>query len=65
MDDTVRTVRGEPSCVLDAANPLYANLQFILEETKSEVNLPFLLLNINVSQDRGEICSWYCDYTEL
>ena len=48
VDDIVRTVRGEPSCLLDAANSLHPNLQFTLEETNSEGNLPFLDLNINV-----------------
>ena len=35
MDDIVRTVRGEPSCLHDAANSLHLNLQFTLEETNS------------------------------
>ena len=41
VDDIVRTVRREPSCLLDAANSLHPNLQFILEETNWEGNLPF------------------------
>ena len=49
VDDIVKTVRGEPSCLLDDANSLHPNLQFTLEETNSEGNLPFLDLNINVS----------------
>ena len=44
VDDIVRTV----SYVLDAANSLHPNLQFTLEETNSEGNLPFLDLNIIV-----------------
>ena len=59
VDDIVRTVRGEPSCLLDAANSLHPNLQFTLEKTYSEGNLPFLVLNINVSQGRRVTCSWY------
>ena len=47
------------SCLLDAANSLHPNLQFTLEKTNSEGNLPFLDLNINVSQDRRVTCSWY------
>ena len=35
------------------------NQQFTLEETNSKGNLPFLDLNINVSQDRGVNCNWY------
>ena len=50
VDDIVRTVRGEPSCLFDAANSLHQNLQFTLEKTNSEFNLPFLDLNIYVSQ---------------
>ena len=59
VDDIVRTVRGEPSCLLDAANSVHPNLQFTLEETNSEGSLPFLDLNINVSQGRRVTCSWY------
>ena len=58
VDDIVRTIRGEPSCLLDAASSLHPNLQFTLEETNSEGNLPFLNLNINVSQGRGVTCSY-------
>ena len=50
VDDIVRTVRGEPSCLLDAANSLHPNLQFTLEKTNLEGILPFLDLNINLSQ---------------
>ena len=59
VDNIVRTDRGEPSCLLDAANSLHPNLQFTLEKTNSEGNLPFLDLSINVSQGRRVICSWY------
>ena len=48
-----------PSCLLDAANSLHPNLQFTLEKTNSEGNLPFLDLNINGSQGRRVSCSWY------
>ena len=64
MDVIVRTVRGEPSCLLDAANSLHPNLQFTLEKTNSEGNLPFLDLNINVSQGRRVTCSWYQKATD-
>ena len=59
VDDLVKTVRGEPSCLLDAANSLYPNLQFTLDKTNSEGNLPFLDLNISVSQGRRVTCIWY------
>ena len=58
VDDHVKTVRGEPSCLLDA-NSLHPNLQFTLEESNSKVKLPFLDLNINISQGSGLNCSWY------
>ena len=59
VDDIVRTFRGEPSCLFKAANSLHPNLQFTLQKINSEENLPFLDLNINVSQDRRVTCSWY------
>ena len=59
VHEIVRTVRGEPSCLLNAANSLHQNLQFTLEKTTSEVNFPFLDLNINVSQGTCVTCSWY------
>ena len=52
-DDLVRTVKGEPSFFLDAANSLHPNLQFTLEKTSSEGNLTVLNLNVNVSQIKG------------
>ena len=58
MDDIVRTVKSEPSCVLGAANFLHPNLQFTLEEISLEGILPFLDLNIYVSQDRCVTCNW-------
>ena len=59
MDAIVRTVRGEPSCVLDAAISLHPNLQFTLLETNSEGNFLFLDLNINLSRDRRVTSNWY------
>ena len=47
VDDMVRTVRGEPSCLL-GSNSLHPNP----EKTNSEGKLAFLDLNINVSQGR-------------
>ena len=59
VDDLVRTVKGKPTCVLDAVNSLHRNLQFTLEKTNSEENLPFLDLNIKVWPDSGATCNWY------
>ena len=58
-DEIVRTVRGEPSCVLGATNTFHRNLQLTLEETNSAGKLLFLDINKNVSQDRGVTCNWY------
>ena len=57
------TLLEQSSCVLNAANSFHPNLQFTLEETNSERNLPFLDLNMNVSQDRGVTCNWYQEPT--
>ena len=51
--------QSEGSRVVFSMPPIHPNLQFTLEETNSEGNLPFLDLNINVSQGRGVTCSWY------
>ena len=45
VDEIVRTARGEPSCLLDAANSLHSR-ENTLEKTTLEGNLPFLDLNI-------------------
>ena len=64
VDAIVRTVRGEPSCLLDAFNSLHPNLQFTLEETILEGSLMLLDLNVNVSQGKGVTCSWYQKQTD-
>ena len=46
MDDIVRTVKGNPELVLEAANKLHPNLQFTKEELNSNSNLAFLDLNV-------------------
>ena len=53
MDDIVRTVRGGPGVVLEAANKLHANLQFTIEELDSNGNLAFL--DLNVQMDAGKM----------
>ena len=53
VDDIVRTVKGDPELVLEAANNLHPNLQFTIEELDSNDNLAFLDLNVNV--DSGKI----------
>ena len=51
MDDIVRTVKGDPQLVLEAANKLHPNLQFTKEELNSNSNLVFL--DLNVFLERG------------
>ena len=65
MNDIVRTVRGEPSWVLDATKSLHPNLQFTLGETISEGILPLLDLKKNVLQDTRVTCNWYQKPTKL
>ena len=42
VDDIIRFVKGDHWLVLEAANKLHANLQFIVEELDSYGNLAFL-----------------------
>ena len=42
VDDLVRTVKGDPGAILEAANKLHPNLQFTIEELDSNGNLAFL-----------------------
>ena len=53
--------QSEGSRVVFSMPPIlsHPNMQFNLEENNSEANLPFLDLNINVSQVMGVTCSWY------
>ena len=53
--------QSEGSRVVFSMPPIlsHVNLQFTLEETNSEGNLPFLDMNINRSWGRGVTCSWY------
>ena len=59
MDDIVRTVKGNPGVVLEAANKLHPNLQFTIEELDSNGNLAFLGLNVNVDSGKKVTCGWY------
>ena len=47
-DSVIRTVKGDPGVVLEAANKLHPNLQFTIEELNRNGNLAFLILNVNV-----------------
>ena len=42
VHDTVRTVKGDLGLVREAANKLYPNMQFTIEELDSNGNLAFL-----------------------
>ena len=59
VDDIVRTVKGDPGVVLEAANKLHPNLQFTIEELDSYGNLAFLDLNVNVDSAKSVTCGWY------
>ena len=59
MDDRVRTVKGDPEVVLEAANKLHPYLQFTIEELDSNGNLAFLDLNVNVDSGKKITCGWY------
>ena len=48
-DHIVRTVKGDPGLVLEAANKLHPNLQFTIEEF--DCNSSLALLNLNVDMD--------------
>ena len=48
----VRTVKGDPGIVLEAANKLHPNLQFTIEELDSNSNLDFLDFNVNVDSGK-------------
>ena len=58
VDDIVRTVKGNPGVVLEAAKKLHTNLQFTLEGLDSNDNLAFLDLKINVDSKKVT-CWWY------
>ena len=52
VDDIVRTVKGVPGVVLEAANELHPKLQFTIEELDNNGNLAFLDLNVNVDSGK-------------
>ena len=52
VDDIVRTVKGVPGLVFEAAKKLHLNLQFTKEELDSNGNLVFSDLNVN--EDSGK-----------
>ena len=59
VDNTVRTVEGDPNVVLHAANKLRPNLQLTLETPNEKNVLGFLDNNINVEGNRQVECRWY------
>ena len=59
MDDIVRTVKGNPGLVLEAANKLHPILEFTIEEIYSNGILAFLDLNVNVDSGKKVTCGWY------
>ena len=65
MDDIVRTVKGDPGLVLEAASKLHPNLQFTIEEFDRNGNLAFLGLNVNVDSGKKVTCGWYQKPTDI
>ena len=59
VDDIVRTVKGDPGVVLEAAIKLHPNLQYTIEEVDSNGNLAFLDLNVNVDSAKKVTCNCY------
>ena len=59
VDDIVRTVKGNPGVVLEAAIKLRPNLQFTTEELDTNSILAFLDLNVNVDSGKKVTCEWY------
>ena len=59
VDDIVKTVKGIPGLVLEAANKLHPKLQFPMEELDMNGNLAFLDLNVNVDSGKKFTCGWY------
>ena len=59
VDDIVRTVKGDPGLVLEAANKLHPNLRFTIDELDSNGNLAFLDSNVNVDSGKKVTCGWY------
>ena len=62
VEDIVRTVKGDPGVVLEAANKLHPNLQFTIEELDS--NGIFLDLNVKVDSGKKVTCGWYQKLTD-
>ena len=52
VDDIVRTVKGEPSVLLQAANKSHPKLQFVLGTPNQNVDLAVLDFNINVGDNK-------------
>ena len=55
MEDIVRTVKGDPGVVLEAANKLHPSLQLTIEELDNKGNLAFLDLNVNMDSGKRSL----------
>ena len=60
----MRTVKSDNEEVLQAANLLQSNLQFIIETTKTSGKLAFLDLRISIEKKQKIICEWYQKLTD-
>ena len=62
MEDIIRTVKGNPWVVLEAAKNLHQNLQF--KKNLIVTVLTFLDLNVNVHSRKKFKCGWYQKATD-
>ena len=58
VNNIVRTVRGNPGVVLEAATKLHPELQFTIEELDSNGNLAFFDLIVKLDSRKLVTCGW-------
>ena len=59
MNTIVRTVRGIPGVVLEAATKLHPKLKFAIEELDSNGNLTFFELIVKLDSRKLVTCGWF------
>ena len=61
----MRTVKGDQEEMINAANQLHPNLQFILEKANEKGNVAFLDNNENADAGKIVICGFYQKRNQL
>ena len=56
VDDTLRSVKGDPKKVLRAANLLHPKLQFTIQSPNTNRKLAFMDLKISIDKNRKINC---------